>query len=50
MIRAESKPTVPFKYVETAIPAGMTIAEYRATRAPARTPRKGRLRRRIRGL
>lgn len=49
MTAATFKPAVPLVYVETAIPEGMTIAEYRARRASATTSRKGRLRRRIRG-
>ena len=38
--------SVPLVYVETAIPAGMTIAEYRASRPQA--PRRKRRRRRSR--
>lgn len=35
-----------FSYIETSIPAGMTIAEYRRSRAA--TPRRRRARRRLR--
>ena len=39
---------IPFAYVETTIPPGMTIAEYRASRPQApRTKRFGALRDRV---
>ena len=41
--------SVPLVYIETAIPAGMTIAEYRASR-PRRRPKRFASLRRIAGL
>jgi hypothetical protein len=43
MAATEPRVETPLVYVETTIPAGMTIAEYRASRPPRKRSRRQRV-------